>query len=146
MRFLELILNPFLMRCCIEMKRIHHILTPERTLCHNVHILRPGRCSDNDHGVLAVLSDRTDNGLGVWLDMLLPGDGTVRLVADLLDHIVLTGVLLRHLCKELLSLRLMLVRVALAEHMPVNDHIHTKLCGIPHTLLHFLDSLCTIAL
>ena len=80
------------MRSGIEMQRIHDVVIIQRILGRNIDILRPVRRADDDHGVRVIVPDDRNDHIGVFL--YRSPVGMVRLVADLIDDIVIVPVFL----------------------------------------------------
>ena len=125
---------------CIEVECVHDILIPQRfhrMCCHILHILGPGIGSTDDHSIRINGTDRCDDLLAIGVQVIVAAivpKSIGRLIADLIQHIV---VILIHggiFCEKGLCLGTVFIRIICMD-MPVYNSIHSKLCCIIHTIL-----------
>ena len=120
------------------MQCIHDIrVISDRISCRLVNTLRPCRRADDDHRVRVVRTDDRNDLLRIGLDVT-PGRTAVRLIADLIENISLTGVLRRHPPEKVLCLILILQRCLVGQNMPVDDHVHSKIRRCLHACINRL--------
>ena len=113
------------MSVCIEVKSINAVFVRKLVAKHLIYVLTPCACAADYDSVTVVFSDSAYNALTITLYSACPCDSAVRLVADLVNNVVIILLSLSHFREELYSVSFVGVWVSVVENVPVDYSILT---------------------
>ena len=126
------------------MKSVNAVFVRKLVAKHLIYVLTPCACAADYDSVTVVFSDSAYNALTITLYSACPCYTAVRLVADLVNNVIVVLVGLSHFCEELDSFIFVVVRVLVIENVPVDYSIHSKRLCVLNACLDFLLCLCLI--
>ena len=126
------------MSISIEVKSVNAVFVRKLVAKHLIYVLTPCACAADYDSVTVVFSDSAYNALTITLYSACPCDSAVRLVADLVNNVIVVLVGLSHFCEELDSVIFVVVRVLVIENVPVDYSIHSKRLCVLNACLDFL--------
>ena len=120
----DAVAQPLTVRARVKVAGVHQVRALDRVIRRIEQILAPGARADEDNALRRVGADGLHHGFGVRLDVVLPADRTVRLVADFVQNRRIAAVFGGNLAEKRLSLAQMGFRVAVRQNMPVDNNVH----------------------